>query len=568
MKKFLSIFVAFLIIFGAISNVEAASTLTQREKIDWMVSEDILSGRRLNANGSTDLALDSKITRAEITKLLVFVLNEQSLADSLYGQISPFKDVPRTHWANGYVTVATSARDNIAGGKRVIVGYPNGNFYPEKDVTYGEISAMLVRIVKKNLTTNMERNSTWPDSYINWAREEGIFSGMTVVGNDRAATRRDAFEMIFNAMFEMGLVDVEKSDDASLRSITINGYTAVVNQRDNTVYDISLPASMSVKDIRANDIRITTTNDKATITTPRSSNEGRTWKFEVVAEDMKTIKYYTLSINGGVVVNADTTLESVSVAGYKVVQDLRNKNSYYVNLPSSVDPRYLNDRDFEIVTTNKDAKISRVFTNDGGRSFTFAVISSNGINSSEYTIYTDRYIQKAKAGANLVVNQNYMLTRVDAKAAIDPRSYDINNVEAFYWEVFPNTTSVRNNVLGVVKVFYKDGSSDLVDVLVNVVNQNQLSYRFTVTRLSTGNYRVVPVSGNPDNSVSLNLDATNTVVARLGITNNLPKGYNLERVEWSLIRPATGEYRLDGNNIIVSNLEQGREVTFELVYKR
>lgn len=93
---------ALLLVIGGIGTAHAqeANNLTQREKIDWLVKEEIVVGRKVNADGSSELDLDDYVTRAEITKLLVFVLDKAELANTLYGQIIPFKDVPVNHWAN------------------------------------------------------------------------------------------------------------------------------------------------------------------------------------------------------------------------------------------------------------------------------------------------------------------------------------------------------------------------------------------------------------------------------------------------------------------------------------
>lgn len=89
----------------------------------------------------------------------------------------PFPDVDLNHWANGYISVATTQKQDVANGRRIIIGYPDGKFYPENNVTYAELATMLVRIVKKDLTDKMEADAIWATSYIRWA-EEGILRGI------------------------------------------------------------------------------------------------------------------------------------------------------------------------------------------------------------------------------------------------------------------------------------------------------------------------------------------------------------------------------------------------------
>lgn len=107
-KKVLSLVLALVIVLGTFGTVFAATdATTESQKIQWLVDNGVLAGRTVNADGSADLALDSTITRAETTKLVVYTLKLQNLADILKGVIRAFPDVELTHWANGYISVAT-----------------------------------------------------------------------------------------------------------------------------------------------------------------------------------------------------------------------------------------------------------------------------------------------------------------------------------------------------------------------------------------------------------------------------------------------------------------------------
>lgn len=571
MKKVLSVLMALLLVFGSFSFAEANNNLNQREKIDWLVSQEILAGRKINSDGSADLALDENVTRAEITKLLVYVLGKQSLADSLYGTVSPFNDVSRTHWANGYITVATSQRDDIANGRRIIIGYPNGNFYPEQNVNYAELSAMLVRIVKRDLTKSMENNSVWPDSYMNWAAQEGIFKGMVISPANRSASRRDAFEMIYNAMYELGLIkEEEKSDVTSLRGISIYNYPGIVNPRDNSTYNIELPSHIRPSDVRASDIRILTTDENAVFSTPIPSENGRVWRFEVIAANKITTKSYTLTLNGGINVNNDVSIRDLTVRGVRAVVSPSNKMIYNVELPRGVEARYLTNRDFNIVPTNPDAKVTNVYTTDNGATFNFSVVASNGRDRGDYVVYTGGRYYEPRAGADLVINVGGSVTRDDAKRAIDPRSYNINDVEAFYWETPPRLDLVRNDVPAKVRVLFKDGNYKIVDVKVDVVG-NERVYDFEVTKSSRfpSGYSITPRRNNPDNNLSLNIDRfSGNQNPTLRINNNLNTRYVLSSVNMSTM---SNRYinmtRPTNDTITLTNMLEGDFVTLRIIYK-
>lgn len=242
-KKVLSLVLALAIVLGSFGTVALASNTevaynSQAQKIQWLIDNNHVEGRKVNADGSADLALEDNVTRAEITKLLVHLLGKADLADVLKGVMRPFPDVTIEHWANGYVSVATTTRANAANDNRIVIGYPDGKFYPENNVTYAELATMLVRIAKDDLTTKMEADSIWATSYMRWAEEEGILEGLTITNSDKAITRADAFEMIYNTFFKMGSVnEVNFGDDLGIVSRLGNGEIQL-NQDAKRVYKI------------------------------------------------------------------------------------------------------------------------------------------------------------------------------------------------------------------------------------------------------------------------------------------------------------------------------------------
>lgn len=243
MKKFLSLVLALVIVLGTFGNVALADEEkleynTQESKIQWLIDKEIVIGRKVNADGSAELDLDETLTRAEVTKLIVYTLKLQNLADALKGVMKPFPDVDIDHWANGYVSVATTQREDVAFGRRIVIGYEDGKFYPENNVTYAELATMLVRIVKEDLTPQMERDAIWATSYMRWAEEEGILKGITVLDSDKPVIRRDAFEMIFNAMYALG--DYNKAainfgDDIGIVSKLKDGILEVNQEKEYKV---------------------------------------------------------------------------------------------------------------------------------------------------------------------------------------------------------------------------------------------------------------------------------------------------------------------------------------------
>ena len=143
-KRIISFVLAIIILVG--SSGFAFAMTSEDMKVQYLIDNKIIEGRTTDEEGVVDYALDKTLTRAEVTKLIVYILNLQELAESIKGSILAFSDVDNNHWANGYISVATTKNENIAYGRRIILGYPDGKFLPEKDINYNEMAAMLVRI--------------------------------------------------------------------------------------------------------------------------------------------------------------------------------------------------------------------------------------------------------------------------------------------------------------------------------------------------------------------------------------------------------------------------------------
>ena len=243
-KKFLSLVLSLVMVLGTFTSVFAADSKVEAKKeeakktspsakIQWMVDQKLVEGRKIFKPGEekNDLALDKNITRAEVTKMLVYAKGQEKLADLVKATSVPYSDVKADHWANGFVTVGTF---KLKGPKGVamLAGYPDGTFKPEKNVSYAELAKMLVALVKEDLTPQMVANAQWPGSWLTWAAELGILNGIEYANSNDPATRNLAFQMIYNAMY---IYDTRHDVDYGTRIGVVSGYEdgkLIINQGD------------------------------------------------------------------------------------------------------------------------------------------------------------------------------------------------------------------------------------------------------------------------------------------------------------------------------------------------
>lgn len=91
----------------------------------------------IKGNPSGQFGPEGSMTRAEMAKLLVTGLGYEGEAELLSRYDSRFSDIPRSHWAKGYIeSLAETA---------VTEGYPDNRFGPDDTVTRAQMAVFLVR---------------------------------------------------------------------------------------------------------------------------------------------------------------------------------------------------------------------------------------------------------------------------------------------------------------------------------------------------------------------------------------------------------------------------------------
>lgn len=194
MKKLLVTLLALIFILGTVATGMAAAPLADVEGTDY---EDAVT--RLTALGiiggypDGTYKPEKPVTRAEFAKIIVTALGVGQAAEYAKGA-TKFSDVPATHWASGYINVATDMG--------VINGYPDGTFKPSKEVSYAEAITMIVRAL--GYEPKAKALGGYPGGYLAIAAEEGITEDITVV-NSLAANRGDVAIMV-NAALEVPMM--------------------------------------------------------------------------------------------------------------------------------------------------------------------------------------------------------------------------------------------------------------------------------------------------------------------------------------------------------------------------
>lgn len=207
MKRLLALLLACAAIAGMLvfpSSAGAAATTTFTDIYDTNVAQAAETLRLLgivSGTGGTSFSPDRALTRAEFCKLAVELMgNGDKVASQMNRTV--FQDVPSTHWARGYIAVATQGTTTGSGDTAVTIpgiirGDAYGNFNPDRAITYGEAVTILVRILGYG---DSDVGMVWPDGYLAKADELEITEGLNLTAND-TITRGQAALMMENLLF-------------------------------------------------------------------------------------------------------------------------------------------------------------------------------------------------------------------------------------------------------------------------------------------------------------------------------------------------------------------------------
>lgn len=129
---------------------------------------------------------NGEITRAEFTKLIVFLLGYQNLTYTSYS----FDDVDSSHWARNYIQTAY----NLG----IIAGFEDNTFRPDTPVTYEQALKMVVCTL--GYEPHAQNLGTWPEGYIKQASQLSLNKNVSDVTYSSGAPRGVIAQVLYNAL--------------------------------------------------------------------------------------------------------------------------------------------------------------------------------------------------------------------------------------------------------------------------------------------------------------------------------------------------------------------------------
>lgn len=198
-KRFLSFALAFVLITALLpSHAFAAEGFADVE--DTTVARNVEVLRLLGIVSGDETGKfrpKGNLTRAEFCKMAIEL---QGKGDQVvrYRSRTIFPDVRASHWASGYINLASAQVDEKQPG--LMHGFPDGTFRPDQDISYGEAVTVLMRMLGY---TDEDSGGIWPQGYFDLAAASGVTKGLGSSG-EGGLLREQAARLFVNVLGAQG----------------------------------------------------------------------------------------------------------------------------------------------------------------------------------------------------------------------------------------------------------------------------------------------------------------------------------------------------------------------------
>ena len=235
-KKIMALLLALALSVSALVLPASAAGTLKDVSGDMAVSVEVLRLMGvLDGYGDGTFRPAAALNRAQFCKMVTY-LTDGGNELGKYQAITIFPDVKPSHWASAYVNLA-------ARGAKVIAGFPDGNFHPERTVTAGQAVTILLRLLGY---TDEEIGGVWPSSQMAMAESIHLTDGTGIAGGNAPLTRGQAAGLFVNFL----RVDQKGGDTyyhlgEETTLISVDGGAGTFTTADQKTYDLVRPAASS-----------------------------------------------------------------------------------------------------------------------------------------------------------------------------------------------------------------------------------------------------------------------------------------------------------------------------------
>lgn len=181
-KRILSLLLTAAMLLGGAPAAFAAS-----EASDSVIEQVIRATGIMEGDADGNMNLDNTVTRAEYAKMLVAASTYQDKVSGASNS-SPFKDVPYTHWAAGYIQTAVE--------QGWLSGYLDGSYKPSNTVTLEEAATGVLKLLGY---TTEDFSGSYPYGQLALYKSLGLDTKVTA-SQGTAMTRRNMMYLFYNLL--------------------------------------------------------------------------------------------------------------------------------------------------------------------------------------------------------------------------------------------------------------------------------------------------------------------------------------------------------------------------------
>lgn len=192
MKKLLALVLALVMILG-LATVGTSAAYSDAASIQHDEAVEVLSALKiLEGKGNNTFDPTGDVKRSEMAKMVTLALLGDTDVSAFAGAASPLKDI-NGHWAEGYIKFC------VAQG--IIAGRGDGTFAPDDQVTATEAAKMLLVAIGYNAKVQgYEGTDQWKINVGRDAQLKRFYTDLSNLGADKALTRDEAAQLVYNAM--------------------------------------------------------------------------------------------------------------------------------------------------------------------------------------------------------------------------------------------------------------------------------------------------------------------------------------------------------------------------------
>jgi len=190
LKRALSLALASVMLLGMMVVGSSAANFTDADKINNDEAVAIAAGLGI-FDGYEDGSFgpEKVVTRAEAAVVIAKILHGADIDPTNFAGAGKFTDVPA--WAEGWV--------NLTSSLGIIVGYGDGKFGPNDQVTTVQFATMLLKALGY-YTADDALGADWALTVTSKATALGLYGDLALAMNE-GLTRENVAEMTFNALF-------------------------------------------------------------------------------------------------------------------------------------------------------------------------------------------------------------------------------------------------------------------------------------------------------------------------------------------------------------------------------